>query len=346
LKSNIVAGRRRQPEQDRARPWAGTDTRLGPGAPVGPANAIETRALTKRYGPRTVVDALTIRVPRGTICGLVGPNGAGKSTTMRMLLGLVAPSDGSATVLSEPITRPARYLRRVGALVEAPAFYPRLTARRNLEIIAALGGIPHGRIDEVLADIELSDRADTSVGSFSFGMKQRLGLAAALLGAKELLILDEPLNGLDPAGIQDMRAKIRQLRDHGMTIVVSSHLLGELEHVCDWLVVIRAGRNLFCGSLDEMLAKRDRGILVMADAAGQLAIVEQICCRAGYASRLEEDRLLVNAPSQWAGELNRLSMAGGATLTQLTCIRGDLEEAFLEITNSEPDRPSGEGGGP
>src|SRR5207302_5665893 len=218
--------------------------------------AIETHGLSKHFGQRKAVDGLTISIPSGTIAGFVGPNGAGKTTTIRLLLGLVRPSEGSATILGKPLTNPRSYLPRVGALVEAPAFYPSLSGRTNLEVLARLGGHPRSRVSQLLELVELSDRARDRVGSYSLGMKQRLGVAMALLPDPDLLILDEPANGLDPLGIIGMRDLLRHLREQGKTVFLSSHLLGELEQVADWLVMIHHGKALFSGPARELLGRR------------------------------------------------------------------------------------------
>ena len=194
---------------------------------------IETRELSKRYGERTVaVDQLVLRVRRGEVYGFLGPNGAGKTTTLRMLLGLIRPTSGGAQVLGEQPGAP-RGLARLGALVEAPAFYPYLSGRDNLRVLAGHAGVAHARVEEVLAEVGLSARAGDRVAAYSLGMKQRLGVAAALLKDPELLILDEPTNGLDPAGMADMRAFIRSLGERGVTVLLSSHLMGEVEQVSD-----------------------------------------------------------------------------------------------------------------
>jgi ABC-2 type transport system ATP-binding protein len=211
------------------------------------ACAIETQSLVKHFGKRTAVDGLTIRVPAGTIAGFIGPNGAGKTTTLRLLLGLIRPDAGSATILGHPLTQLLSYLPQVGALIEAPAFYPGLSARTNLDVLARLGGYPSSRVREVLDLVELSDRARDRVGSYSLGLKQRLGVAMALLPDPDLLILDEPANGLDPLGIRATRDLLRHLRAQGKTIFLSSHLLGELEQVADWLVMLHQGQALYQG---------------------------------------------------------------------------------------------------
>lgn len=227
-------------------------TSSAPGSDSG-TFAIETNGLTKRFGQRTAVDGLTFNIPAQTITGFIGPNGAGKTTTIRLLLGLVRPSTGSATILGHPLTNALGYLPHVGALIEAPAFYPSLSARANLDVLACLSGYPNSRVREVLDLVELSERADDRVGNYSLGMKQRLGVAIALLPDPDLLILDEPANGLDPLGIIATRDLLRRLREQGKTIFLSSHLLGELEQVADWLVMLHQGKILYHGSANAFL---------------------------------------------------------------------------------------------
>jgi ABC-2 type transport system ATP-binding protein len=282
-----------------------------------------------------------MRVPRGAVTGLVGPNGAGKSTTLRMLLGLVAPSSGEATVLGHPIGAPARYLGRVGALVEAPASWRDLSGRRNLQVLATLGGHDHARIPRVLQEVGLADRADDPARTYSLGMRQRLGIAMALLGDPELLVLDEPVNGLDPAGIHEIRQLLRRLADGGTTVLVSSHLLAEVEQVCDWLVILQQGRCRFQGSLPELLASRGEGLLVGVEDAAGYAVVQRICHEAGYATRREDGKLVVDGPASWAGELNRRAMAAGATLVELAPRRGHLEDVFLQLTGDHQGQGEG-----
>ncbi|MDG6107772.1 ATP-binding cassette domain-containing protein [Dactylosporangium aurantiacum] len=217
-------------------------------------NAIETRGLTKRYGARTVVDGLDLDVPEGVVAGLIGPNGAGKTTTLRMLLGLVRPDAGTGSVGGLPLTDPVAYLPRVGALIESPAFYPGLSGERNLAVQAALAGTDPAGIPALLERVGLGGRGRGPYQSYSLGMKQRLGIAAALLGDPALVVLDEPANGLDPAGIRDLRGIVRSIHDEGRTVLVSSHLLAEVQQVCDWLVVIGDGRRLYQGPARDLLA--------------------------------------------------------------------------------------------
>jgi ABC-2 type transport system ATP-binding protein len=212
-------------------------------------DAVVVDGLTKYYGGRAVVDGLWFRIPRGAVAGLVGPNGAGKTTVLRMLLGLVRPDGGTGTVNGLPLSAPARYLPSVGALIEAPAFYPGLSGRRNLAVQAALAGIDPARIPAVLERLGLTGRARDPYRTYSLGQRQRLAIAAALLGDPTLVVLDEPTNGLDPAGIRDMRTIIRAINADGRTVLVTSHLLGELEQVCDWLIVLDEGRLRYAGEL-------------------------------------------------------------------------------------------------
>src|SRR3712207_2883375 len=214
---------------------------------------VETTSLHKAYRGRTVVDGLDLALPAGVVAGFVGPNGAGKSTTLRMLLGLVRPTSGSGRVLGSPLDRPQDYLGQVGALIEAPAFYPGLTGRANLRVLATLAGTPARRVDAVLERVDLADRADDPYKAYSLGMKQRLGIAAALLTSPRPLVLDEPTNGLDPAGIRDMRGLLRSLAQDGPTVLVSSHLLGEVQQACDWLVMVEAGRLVWSGPTAQLL---------------------------------------------------------------------------------------------
>ena len=297
-------------------------------------SSVVTSALTKRFGPRLAVNAVDIELPAGVVSGFVGPNGAGKTTTIQLLLGLCRPTSGTAEVLGRPITDPASYLGRVGALIEAPSFYPTLSGRRNLEVLTRLGRIKSSRIAEVLAMVELSDRADDFVRAYSLGMKQRLGVAAALLPDPELCILDEPTNGLDPAGIREMRAVIRGLADRGISVFVSSHLLAEIEAVCDHLVMIDNGRIVFQGGVGKLIAAQHSDIVATPEHASDLQALMDLCIAAGKPARIEQGEVHVQAPEDWAPELNRQAMAAGITLRGLTVSRASLEQAFFAITDA------------
>jgi ABC-2 type transport system ATP-binding protein len=315
--------------------------------------AIWTRGLTKSYGERRAVDHLDLHVPRGALSGFVGPNGAGKSTTLRMLLGLIRPTAGRGQVLGEPIGRPDRYLHRVGAMIEGPTFHPGLSGRRNLDQLAVLRGIGghrgerrRRRVDEVLAQVGLSERAKDPFSSYSLGMKQRLGIAAALLPEPCLLILDEPTNGLDPAGIREIRALLGQLAGAGMTVFVSSHLLTEVEQICDHLVMLDRGRMLFQGHVTELLAAEDPRIHLVPELDGDARRLAGLLDEAGLRVEIDmrigppdavaatEHRpvITVHAPEGLAADLNRLAMSAGIALRSLRAHRPNLEETFLRVT--------------
>jgi ABC-2 type transport system ATP-binding protein len=220
------------------------------------APPIEARGLVKRYGRITAVDEVDLTVSPGDVYGYLGPNGAGKTTSLRMLLGLIRPDAGSAKLFGrDPLVEGARALDGVAGFVEAPRFYPYMSGRHNLEMAAALDGDGAAdRIDEALDTVDLTDRAGDKVGGYSHGMRQRLGIAGALLRDPRLLLLDEPTTGLDPGGMRDMRVLIRRLADQGMTVLLSSHLMGEVEELCDRVAIVGSGRVLYEGSLPELIA--------------------------------------------------------------------------------------------
>jgi ABC-2 type transport system ATP-binding protein len=298
----------------------------------GGGEAIVLDGLTKRYGTRTAVDQLSFSVPQGTICGFIGPNGAGKTTTIRMLLGLVTPTTGTATVLGHSIDQPADYLGRVGAMIEGPAFYPTLSGRRNLEVLAALGGLSPTRVDAALHATGLHDRAEDQFRSYSLGMKQRLGIGAALLPNPDLLLLDEPINGLDPAGIREVRTLLRSQADAGTTILVSSHLLDELQHICDDIVMIREGRLIFTGPVADLVHGARRELVVAAENPDDLPRLLTLCQNAGHDAHIDGQRLRITAPSSWSAPLNRAAMQDGITLIELTPRQQTLEDTFFELT--------------
>ena len=219
------------------------------------APIISVTNLSKRYGEQVALSNATFEVPPGTICGFVGPNGAGKTTTIRILLGLISPTSGSAEVLGNSVSEPEKYLANIGAMIEGPAFYPALSGVENLKILATLGGIDFSVIPDLMTKVGLADRADSKYKTYSLGMKQRLGIAAALLPNPKLLILDEPTNGLDPAGIQEIRELLQKLATTGVTVFVSSHLLSEIEMICEHLVVLRNGEVIFAGPVKDLLQR-------------------------------------------------------------------------------------------
>ncbi len=287
---------------------------------------IETEALTKRYGESVAVDELALRVRRGEVYGFLGPNGAGKTTTLRMLLGLVRPTAGRATVLDAPA---GGRLGRIGALVEAPAFYPYLSGRDNLRVLAGHAGVARERIDVVLDEVRLLDRAGDRVASYSLGMKQRLGVAAALLKDPELLILDEPTNGLDPSGMAEMRALIRSLGQGGRTVVLSSHLMGEVEQVSDRVGVIRAGALVAEGTVDELRGRA--GLRVRAQPLEEARAL--LARQPGVESVTRDDGALsVTADPGLAADLNRALVSAGVAVSELTTDRSSLEDVFFELT--------------
>ena len=303
--------------------------------------AISVQRLTKQYGSRTVVDRLDIDVPRGAIAGFVGPNGAGKTTTMAMLLGLVRPSQGDGHVLGEPIDAPARYLPRVGALIESPAFYPSLSGRENLRLFATAGGHPTERIEPVLAEVGLldrdGDRGDDCYRNYSLGMKQRLGIAAGLLGDPDLLILDEPANGLDPEGVREMRGLLAAMAGSGRTVLVSSHDLSELEQICDWLVLIDTGRSLYQGPTRELLVDgAGAELAAVPEHAADVDRLRAALAGDGHAVAVAERGLMVaTADGQpieaLAACVNHTAFAAGIVLVELTPRRITLEDQFLTM---------------
>ncbi len=255
--------------------------------------AIRVDGLTKRFRGRAAVTDLSVEVPRGVVAGFVGPNGAGKTTTLRILLGLVRPTSGTGAVLGRSIEDPASYLGRVGGLVEGPAFHPALSGRRNLEVLAILGGHDVAEVPPLLDDVGLLSRADDAYRTYSLGMKQRLGIAGALLGGPELLLLDEPSNGLDPAGIREMRELIGSLARAHRTILVSSHLLTEVEQVCDWLVMIDEGRLVFQGPTADLMASAVTSLVIAPRDQRHLESLRALLVSTGYVVDRDEDHLTV-----------------------------------------------------
>jgi ABC-2 type transport system ATP-binding protein len=305
-------------------------------------NAITLRGLSKHYGARAAVESLTIDVPPGVVAGFVGPNGAGKTTTMAMLLGLVEPSGGGGHVLGEPLDDPASYLGRVGALVEGPAFYPALTGAQNLAVLATTAGHDHSQIPGLLELVGLAARGDDRFRSYSFGMKQRLGIAAALLGNPSLLILDEPINGLDPAGVHEMRGLIGRLASGSRTVLVSSHVLAELEQVCDWLIVIDDGRLVFQGPASELLDRSGANLAVAPEHPGDLERLRGLLRAAGHESQAVDDHLeiAVNGidPRGLGAALNRAAGEAGIVLAELRVTGATLEDRYLTIVKNGGDR--------
>ena len=315
-----------------------------------PAVAVE--GLTKRYGKRVAVDNLSFQIPAGAVAGFIGPNGAGKTTTMAMLLGLVKPTSGSGTMLGHRLDEPERFLGRVGALIEAPAFWPGLTGTENLRALSVLGGNDSARIPELLDLVglehgRLGRRGGDRYGEYSLGMKQRLGIAAALLGDPELLVLDEPTNGLDPVGMNEMRNLITRVAGEGRTVLVSSHLLAELEHVADWLVVIDKGSVIYQGPADRFLGEGDAVLTLSAEHEADVGRLAGLVRSAGFEAERRGTELAVSVGGvdsrSAAATLNRAALDEGIVLVELHLRRASLESHYLSLvggslSSKEEDR--------
>ena len=301
-------------------------------SPRGPA--IELHGLTKQFGGFTAVDDLTVTVERGGVVGLLGPNGAGKSTTIRMLLGLITPTAGTGQVLGHGVTHPTSYMHRVGALVEAPVFYPNLSGRDNLRTLAVLAGVGTDRIDEVLDIVDLTGRDTDKAGDYSLGMKQRLAIAAALLKDPELVILDEPTNGLDPAGIVEIRELLIRLGQSGKTIIVSSHLLAEIQAACDRLVIIKQGSLVFAGPTHELLDQARNELVIVPEYREDMSKLAALLDEKGF--DFSANGVGLRAPDATAESafVNRLAFDNGVTLRELRADVEDLEDVFLRLTNT------------
>ena len=299
--------------------------------------AVTTTGLTKRYGDACVVDRVSLAVPERAVYGFLGPNGAGKSTTMKMLLGLAHPTEGSATILGTPLTPKNRLegLRHVGSLIESPSCYPHLTARENLEIVRQLRGLPKSEIDEVLKIVRLDDPSlrRKRVGNYSLGMRQRLGIAAALMGKPPLLLLDEPTNGLDPSGIHEIRALIKDLpRMFDMTVVVSSHLLSEVDQMADHVGIIRKGQMVWQGPLADLHARGRHWIaLRTTDNAHALELLS-----GAQADPDDASYLRIKAVDDAVAARMSLCLAErGVGIIRMEEHEDSLEDIFLAITGME-----------
>ena len=300
------------------------------------ADMIVTSGLTKRFGRVTAVDGVDLRVPRGARFGLLGPNGSGKTTLVRMLLGLVHPTAGAVSVLERPMPAgAAEVLPRVGALVESPAAWPQLSGRANLALLDAAG--PGGgrrdrrrRVDEALEQVGLAGIDRRPVRAYSLGMRQRLGIAAALLRRPELLLLDEPTNGLDPRGIGDIRALLTGLNEAGTTVLLSSHLLGEVEALCTRIAVMDAGRLVLTDDLDAIRTPTGRTRVRTPDPAAAVALLD------GAVAHRDGDTLLVRSLDP--GALNARLVEAGIRVTELAVQRRSLEQVVLELTGAGSDR--------
>jgi ABC-2 type transport system ATP-binding protein len=310
--------------------------------------AVHMVAVSKTYRrrggpPQKALDALDLLVDGGGVHGFLGPNGSGKTTTIRVLLGLIRADSGEVRLFDRPVPDALPdVIAQVGALVETPLFFPGFSGRLNLRLLADVAGVSRVRVEECLEIVDLADRADDRFKGYSLGMKQRLGIAAALLKSPRLLILDEPSNGLDPAGIRDVRELVRRLGSDGTTVLLSSHLLSEIEQVCDSVSILARGRRVVSGPVSEVLVARSRGDvrIRVPDPAAAAAVLTG----AGYRVSPAAGGLLVHAVPA-PGELTRLLAGQGHYLEELTPVAADLESAFLELTGDAPAQEAALTGG-
>ncbi|HEX2315662.1 MAG TPA: ATP-binding cassette domain-containing protein [Thermomonospora sp.] len=301
---------------------------------------IELRGLTKRYGDVTAVDGLSLRVEPGTVTGFLGPNGAGKSTTMRMIVGLDVPTSGTALVAGRPYRSMRFPLRQVGALLDARAVHPGRSARAHLMAMARSNRIPVRRVTQVLELVGMGAAADRRAGALSLGMSQRLGIAGALLGDPGVLMFDEPVNGLDPDGVRWVRELMRSLAAEGRTVLVSSHLMSEMQLTADRLVVIGRGRLLADAPIDEVLAAGRRRVRVRTPRAAMLATALQ--AQGASVTAMSERELEVSGlPAERVGEA---AFAAGVPLHELSPVEVSLEEAFMELTSGTAQFTAGGAG--
>ncbi|MFK8024080.1 MAG: ABC transporter ATP-binding protein [Ilumatobacter sp.] len=321
-----------------------------PTRPAGIDSPCEVRHLSKRYGTHTVVDDLTFTIPRNQVVGLIGPNGAGKTTTMKMLLGLVRPTGGDISLLGRTVGEPrwGDALHRVGSMIEAPPIYDRLTARQNLEYqgLAVSGTVDHEEVDTLLRLVDLADRADDRPRGYSLGMRQRLGIAITLVGRPELVILDEPGNGLDPAGIIEIRKLMGRLPEAGTTVLVSSHQLAEVQQACNQLIILANGRTVAQGTTTEILSGRSRHVFHVTVDDSEVPLAANALRSAGLSMF---DRVgpmfVIEPPIETDGrDLNHLLASAGVYASAISRPVVSLEEAFLDLVQQPPTelRPSEE----
>ena len=293
---------------------------------------IEVEHLTKRYRQATAVDDLSFSIPRARITGFLGPNGAGKTTTLRVLLGLALPTSGRATVAGHRYRELDAPLRTVGAVLEASNYHPARSGRNHLRVLATAAGIPRSRVEDVLAEVELSDAAKRRVGSYSLGMRQRLSVAAALLGEPELLVLDEPANGLDPEGIRWLRNFLRSFAADGGTVFVSSHVLAEISQLADEVLIIHRGKLVAQQPVAELVARAAGATRVRSPRADDL--LARLRDAGIEVEAAGEGLLAVQAPPETVGDL---AAEAGIPVHELVVDSGSLEEAFLELTSESPE---------
>ncbi len=307
-----------------------------------PARPVEARGLVKRYGDLVAVSSVDLTVERGDVYGYLGPNGAGKTTSLRMLLGLIRPSGGTALLFGrDPVLLGRRALESVGGFVEAPQFYPYLTGRKNLELCAAYdGGDAKGRVGEMLATVDLADRGGDRVGTYSHGMKQRLGIAAALLRQPQLLLLDEPTTGLDPAGMRDMKVLVRRLSSEGITVMLSSHQMADVEELCNRVAIINRGRILYEGAVGEL--KRSLGTWYRLRAS-DLEAARRIAAGFDLGEIALEGPELRFTGAEAVVERFMIALGqGGVGVRALVPQQATLEQVFFELTESDGAAPATE----
>jgi ABC-2 type transport system ATP-binding protein len=302
----------------------------------GDGPPIEVRGLVKRYGELTAVAGVDLTVNAGDVYGYLGPNGAGKTTSLRMMLGLIRPTAGSVRLFGRDPQESVHALQGVAGFVEAPTFYPYLNARRNLELLAAFDGDgAAARIDAALETVELTDRAKDRVGGYSHGMRQRLGIAGALLRDPKLLLLDEPATGLDPAGMRDMRLLIRRLADDGMTVLLSSHILTEVEDVCNRVAIVRTGKIVYEGEIADL--KRGAGTVYRLETTDDDRAIAVCKAQRGVADvRVEHGRICFSADERAVAELSQALVEAGALIHALAPQSVTLEDLFFSLTEGEP----------
>ncbi len=297
---------------------------------------VETDGLTKRYGDRLAVDGVSMTVRRGEVYGFLGPNGAGKTTTLRMMLGLIRPTAGEASVLGLPAGR-SEVTERVGALIEGPGFFPYLSGRDNLRVLARTRGLDEIVVEGALERVDLTDRGDDKYKRYSLGMKQRLGVAAALMGDPELIVLDEPTNGLDPAGMADMRALVVSLARGGQTVLLSSHLLAEVQEICDRVGVINGGKLLRESTVSELRGEAKLRIRATPEDVA-LAVAMRVAGDDGV--RRSASGMDVDLPASAAPALVRDLVAAGVDVHEIASAERTLEEVFFEMTTTELEKVS------
>ncbi len=305
-------------------------------------SASEVRHLSKHYGTHVAVDDLSFSIPTGGVVGLIGPNGAGKTTTLKMLLGLVRPTNGDIQLLDAEVGAPGwgSVLKRVGSMIEEPPIYDRMTARQNLryQSLAVTGRVDDQQIDEILQLVDLVDRADDRPRAYSLGMKQRLGIGISLIGNPELVLLDEPANGLDPMGIIDIRKLLRRLPENGTTVLVSSHQLAEVQQACDRLIILANGRLVTQGTVDDILGSSTSHMFRVSLAEMELERGRELFTGLGHqVDTAGPTALMIGPPADIGGDMiNRLLVEAGIYASEITKPTVSLEDAFLDLVSAQP----------